>query len=192
MAKTSTWQLPNSHATVKTISSLHIAGNGLGKESRVHLPPSPSYPCITLVETMPMQAHSMAEALHQAWRKHGSESVWKCLILGAGQPLPRDTAIYLLGRDWRCNNPDSAMQHHHWRELLHAEARDYVVLYGDTAQQWHQLTRSLRSLAPALDWAWLPHEPVCQTARLRPYGCEQCSDPDCERRLFDALRSGRD
>ncbi|CAB5658015.1 Uncharacterised protein [Delftia tsuruhatensis] len=107
--------------------------------------------------------------------------------------MPRDTAIYLLGRDWRCTDLDAAAQHHHWRERLHAEARDYVVLHGDTARQWQQLTQSLRSLAPAADWSWLPQEPVVrQAARLRPFGCEQCSDPDCERRLFDALRSGKD
>ena len=117
-----------------------------------------------------------------------------------GQPLPGQGFIYLLGLDWSASRgahadtaSSAATQIQHWRNQLWSQSRDHVVLYGSMTRQWQQLASSLRWQAPGTDWSWLPQEPVVrQAARLRPFGCEQCSDPDCERRLFDALRSGKD
>lgn len=138
-------------------------------------------------------ARSMAHALIQARLQHGSsDKKWQCLAPQSEDSLADKAVLYLLGMDWHSEDRGTTSQHQFWRQRLHAEARDYVVLYGNTQQQWQQLAQSLRSLAPAADWSWLPASPAQRSARLRPYGCEQCSDPDCERRLFDALRSGRD
>src|SRR2546427_10846421 len=85
--------------------------------------------------------------------------------------------------DWRApvtehegvsNGPAAQLQH--WRDQLQSQSRGYVVLYGNTARQWQQLAESLRLKAPQMDWSWLPASPVQRSARLRPYGCEQCSD----------------
>jgi len=122
------------------------------------------------------------------------------LLLTGNAWRPSRGSLYRnMGLDWRAsvtehegvsNGPAAQLQH--WRDQLQGQSRDYVVLYGNTARQWQQLAESLRLKAPQMDWSWLPASPVQRSARLRPYGCEQCSDPDCERRLFDALRSGRD
>jgi hypothetical protein len=155
---------------------------------------------VILLGSPPALALSMAHALRQAWRHHGaSPADWQCLAAEPGQSLPEHGTVYLLGLDWRAsvtehegvsNGPAAQLQH--WRDQLQSQSRDYVVLYGNTARQWQQLAESLRLKAPQMDWSWLPASPAQRSARLRPYGCEQCSDPDCERRLFDALRSGRD
>jgi hypothetical protein len=134
----------------------------------------------------------MAHALTQGRLQHGSNSEqWQCLAPQPDDPLSQKAVLYLIGMDWHSKDRDASSQHQFWRQRLHAEARDYVVLYGNTQQQWRQLAQSLRSLAPAPDWSWLPASPPQRSDRLRAYGCEQCSDPGCERRLFDALRNGR-
>lgn len=135
----------------------------------------------------------MANALNQSWLKHQGNTDWCCVAATPTASLPSDFTIYLLATDWSNADGEHAAQEQRWRSRLHTEARDYVVLHGSPARQWKQLADSLRAQAPVPDWSWLPAEdPPRPSARLRPYGCEQCSDPDCERRLFDALRSGRD
>jgi hypothetical protein len=134
----------------------------------------------------------MAHALQQAWARQGGRDEWPCLVPEMDAPLARSMALYLLGPDWRTNVAGDQAVHQMWRERLQAEHRDYVVLYGQPDRQWSQLTQSLKAGAPGMDWSWLPTQQAPgRQARLRPWGCEQCSDPDCERRLFDALRSGR-
>lgn len=153
------------------------------------LPPPP----IALLGAPTALARSMAHALRQAWlQHHGTGSDWPCLAPEPDEPLPRELAIYLLGLDWQTHqdaDTGPAAQHRRWRGRLQAGAHDYVVLYGSPARQWQQLADSLRARAPGTDWSWLPASPAQRSARLRPMGCEQCSDPDCERRLFDALKS---
>lgn len=158
---------------------------------------NPSPPAIALLSAPAALARSMAHALRQAWLQHRPDADWQCLAPAPGEPLPQATAIYLLGLDWQtrpahphpADEPAGgpAAQHARWRERLQAGQRDYVVLYGSPARQWQQLAESLRALAPDTDWTWLPASPQRRSGRLRPMGCEQCSDPDCERRLFDAL-----
>ena len=134
----------------------------------------------------------MANALNHSWLKHQGNADWCCVVAAPAASLPSDFAIYLRATDWRNAHEEFSAQEQHWRNRLRSEARDYVVLHGSTTRQWQQLAESLRLKAPQMDWSWLPASPAQGSARLRPYGCEQCSDPDCERRLFDALRSGRD
>lgn len=163
----------------------------------MHRAPTPA--SIALLGAPCALARSMAHALQQAWRRHQPDTGWQCLAPEPGEPLPQNMAIYLLGLDWQTRqtppgpadagaaDAQAAAQHAHWRERLQAERRDYVVLYGSPARQWQQLAESLRACAPDTDWSWLPASPSQPAGRLRPLGCEQCSDPDCERRLFDAL-----
>jgi len=141
----------------------------------------------------PAQVSFMAYALRQVWLKNSSNSEnWRCLAPEPSDHLAPEAILYLLGMDWRAADQQATLRHQLWRQRLHVEGRGYVVLHGNMQQQWQQMTQSLRSLASTVNWSWLPQEPTRQSPRLRPYGCEQCSDPDCERRLFDALRSGRD
>ncbi|WP_280189755.1 hypothetical protein [Delftia sp. PS-11] len=147
---------------------------------------------ITLLGAPATLARSMAHALRQAWLDQGHGAGWQCLAPEMQDPLPPAADIYLLGLDWQAlqeTETAAAAQHQYWRERLHSEGRGYVVLYGSPARQWQQLAQSLMARQPQADWSWLPAgEPARQGGRLRPWGCEQCSDPDCERRLFDALR----
>ncbi len=151
-------------------------------------------PPIALLGAPNALARSMAHALEQAWRRHAPDSPWQCLAPQPDDRLDKALALYLLGIEWQAQpalTDGAAAAHQRWRERLHAESLDYVVLYGSPARQWQQLAQSLRTRAPGADWSWLPAGPAQASGRLRPWGCEQCSDPDCERRLFDALRRGQ-
>lgn len=76
-----------------------------------------------------------------------------------------------------------------WRGLLAQAGWSYQVLYGDGPEQ--QLDAALRALHVALPAA-LREAPAPRTVdapqRLRAWACEKCSDPQCEHRLFTALR----
>lgn len=158
------------------------------------MPYASAFPSILLLGTPPALARSMANALNRSWLKYQGNVDWCCEAAAPAASLPLDSTIYLLATDWRNADEESTAQEQHWRSRLHAEVRDYVVLHGSPDRQWQQLADSLKAHAPIADWSWLPASPTSSaphTTRLRAYGCEQCSDPDCERRLFDALRSGR-
>ena len=75
------------------------------------------------------------------------------------------------------------------RDLLHTLGWTYVVFYGPPAAR---LRQALALLQPA--GAPMAAPTASPAARPRPanqrepaWGCEKCSDPDCERRLFQRL-----
>lgn len=77
------------------------------------------------------------------------------------------------------------------RAALHAADVPYQALYGDGAMHAHQARKALQATAgrrppapPAPELAGLP-------ARLRAWGCEKCSDPECEHQLFQRLLAAR-
>lgn len=79
-----------------------------------------------------------------------------------------------------------------WRGLLAQAGWSYQVLWGDHAAQ--RLDAAVRALHVALPAA-LREAPAPRDAtgmghpqRLRAWACEKCSDPQCEHRLFTALR----
>lgn len=141
----------------------------------------------------------MAHALQQAWREQAPAGAtpWRCLAPSWGEAWPQQTAqaaVFVLGLDWRASRPDDPLQRQIalWRAWLQRHATPYVVLYGSPAAQWRQLALSLQSMAPGADWDWIATSlPGQSSARLRPRGCEQCADPECERRLFEALLRDR-
>lgn len=75
------------------------------------------------------------------------------------------------------------------RATLDAQAIAYRVVYG---QGPARLASAMRALGPllgghqAVDGQTVAHSEA-RAARLRAYGCEKCSDPVCEHRLFTAL-----
>ena len=76
-----------------------------------------------------------------------------------------------------------------WRDLLAEAGWSYQVLYGDRAEQ--RLDAALRALHVALPSALLQAPAPRDTSspqRLRAWACEKCSDPECEHKLFTALR----
>jgi len=163
-------------------------------------------PPVVLLSAPPALARSMAHALMRARQAHGEQENgspsalqdWQCLAPQPGQAWPAGALLYLLGRDWREQGKDPAAdealarQLSDWRQQLHAQNQPYVVLYGSPAAQWQQLADSLKTLAADADWSWISAQnPWKPSARMRRPGCEQCSDPDCERRLFEGLSLGR-
>lgn len=87
--------------------------------------------------------------------------------------------------------------HARLRSALHAAPVTYQVLYGDLPARLRQACEAVQALAghgatgrrsqrPAA--AQIAHE---RPARLRAYGCEKCSDPECERLLFQRLLADR-
>ncbi|WP_245587367.1 hypothetical protein [Comamonas composti] len=149
----------------------------------------------TVILLGPPVARSMAHGLNQACRQRTAPaSPWTCTAPGPDEALPPAGRIFLLGQDWRSADPHHAGLLQFWRARLQAQGRDYQVLYGTANQQWKQLREVLQFLEPDGDWSWLETPALDQPQAerpmlLRPAGCEQCGDPECERRLFDALRT---
>ncbi|MBO9677857.1 MAG: hypothetical protein J7556_06445 [Acidovorax sp.] len=96
------------------------------------------------------------------------------------EPCGAPAVVLLLG-----GSPDASA----WRDLLAQAGWSYQVLYGEGAAQ--RLDAALRALHVALPAA-LREAPAPRTIdapqRLRAWACEKCSDPQCEHRLFTALR----
>ena len=94
----------------------------------------------------------------------------------------------LCGLDLDCPAPLQALQQREDAALRAALARAglvFRVVYGITPQQrLSQALRAVDAVAPCETTA--RHRPGEAAQRLRPM-CEQCSDPECERRLFSAL-----
>ena len=70
------------------------------------------------------------------------------------------------------------------REALHKAGIAYRVVYGRGEE------RTRNALAPVL--AHLGQAPIEAVERVRwTWNCDKCSDPECEHRLFAAVREGR-
>ena len=73
------------------------------------------------------------------------------------------------------------------RRALDAARLPYQTTYG---QQTARLQQALRSVGRWLGRDLLPADPALTEGRV-PWRCDNCSDPDCERRLFSGLASER-
>ncbi len=69
------------------------------------------------------------------------------------------------------------------RRELDAAALPYQTIYG---QQGARLNQALRAVGRWLGRELLPDDRAHTEGRV-PWRCENCSDPDCERRLFSGL-----
>lgn len=96
----------------------------------------------------------------------------------------------LMGLDLACPLAWQARQQHedaHLRMQLATAGPVFRVVYGRTPmERLAQALQAIDAVAPCA--VTRQHRPPSSSPRLRPWGCEQCSDPDCERRLFSALR----
>lgn len=130
----------------------------------VHLQPDMSQPATAL----------------QALRASGCTQAWLMGLDG----LPAAGGAVQQGADaGERERQDAAL-----RDLLHALGWTYVVFYGPPAARVRQARALLEPAGAAMATDSLP------AARPRPvnqrepaWGCEKCSDPDCERRLFQRL-----
>lgn len=113
--------------------------------------------------------------------------------LDAAQPralAPQARHCWLLcGLDLECPAPEQLQQQSEdaaLREQLARAGLVFRMVYGMTPQQ--RLSQALQAIdAVAPCDATAVHRASAASQRLRPM-CEQCSDPDCERRLFSALK----
>ena len=104
-------------------------------------------------------------------------------------PLPQAHCWLLCGLDLPC---PPALRERQQREdarlrsQLTASGLEFRVIYGATAQQrLSQALQAIDSVAPCAATAL--HRPTTSSQRLRSR-CEDCGDPDCERRLFTDLQ----
>ncbi|MBS7780440.1 hypothetical protein [Acidovorax sp. CCYZU-2555] len=106
----------------------------------------------------------------------------------ASQPLQ---CWLLCGLDLDCPLPLQARQQREDAQLRAQLANNglvFRVVYGVTPQQ--RLSQALQAIdAVAPCEATARHRPGEAAQRLRPM-CEQCSDPECERRLFTRHTAG--
>lgn len=73
------------------------------------------------------------------------------------------------------------------RRELQAAGIPYQTLYGPLERRVQQ---ALRTIGPLLGRSLVNEDPHCARGR-RPWTCDQCSDPDCEHRLFTQLLQQR-
>ena len=119
--------------------------------------------------------------------------------------LPPLTHITLLtGLDWPCPPAEQENREHRDAELrrqLQASGTPYRVVYGSTARRLTTALAAAQALqaSPPSTALSLTRAPVGSAAgrdegndqgplKMRSWGCEKCSDPVCEHRLFTSLR----
>ena len=119
--------------------------------------------------------------------------------------LPPLTPITLLtGLDWPCPPAEQENREQCDAELrrkLQASGTPYRVVYGSTARRLTSALAAAQALqAPAQSTAAsLTRAPIGSADgrdedgdqgpfKMRSWGCEKCSDPVCEHRLFTSLR----
>lgn len=73
------------------------------------------------------------------------------------------------------------------RRELQAGGIAYQAVYGEGDAR---LAQALRAIGTALGRPLVQEDPALATG-LRPWSCENCSDPECEHRLFTGLLSRR-
>ena len=142
------------------------------------------------------QLHPLMEALPDADSALAAPPLASLL-----SPVP---ITLLTGLDWPCPPAEQENREQRDAELrrqLQASGTPYRVVYGSTARR---LTTALAA-AQALQAATpstalsLTRAPVGSAAgrdegndqgplKMRSWGCEKCSDPVCEHRLFTSLR----
>lgn len=130
-------------------------------------------------------AAALAEALAQ--QPYTIDNAWLAEE-GIG-PLPQAHCWLLCGLDLPCPPALRERQQREdtWlRSQLATAGLVFRVIYGATAQQ--RLSQALQAIdSVASCAATARHRPAASSQRLRSR-CEDCSDPDCERRLFTDLR----
>ena len=134
--------------------------------------------------------HSAADELTTALSDALAEqSLYKIVNASRLNQLPRDTAEpacwLLCGLDWPCPEAMRARQQREdaWlRTQLASAGLVFRVVYGATMhERLSQAMQAIDAVAPNAITA--RYRPSALSQRLRPW-CEQCSDPDCERKLF--------
>ena len=118
--------------------------------------------------------------------------------------LPPVPITLLTGLDWPC--PPAEQENREQRDaelrrLLQASGTPYRVVYGSTARRLTTALAAVQALqAPAQSATASPTLAPFGSAdgrdedddqgplKMRSWGCEKCSDPVCEHRLFTSLR----
>ena len=117
------------------------------------------------------------------------------------QPVP---ITLLTGLDWPCPPAEQENREQRDAELrrqLQASGTPYRVVYGSTARRLTTALAAVQALqAPAQSATASPTLAPFGSAdgrdegndqgplKMRSWGCEKCSDPVCEHRLFTSLR----
>jgi hypothetical protein len=119
------------------------------------------------------EAASLANALQQ-------RLVPGTVVVASAAPVASSTLTLLL------SSPDQAAWDAQCRAQLAEQS--FQVLYGRNAGE--RLLAALRAIHTALPGVLLepPAGRPQRPQRLRAWACEKCSDPECEHRLFTALR----
>lgn len=135
-------------------------------------------------------AQDLADALAAHLATTPSPTPVTLTVLAHFSALDRTACMALLmGLDLTCppgQQPAQQAADARLRAALNAAGVAYRVVYGTGPAR---LASALRALGAVLG---MPESDAVQAnesraARLRAYGCEKCSDPVCEHRLFTAL-----
>jgi hypothetical protein len=108
----------------------------------------------------------------------------------------------LTGLDWPCPHAELDRRQREdaeLRALLQRQQQPYRVIYGTPIQRVKSVLAMLPAACPtpepSLPAAAAEASPPAgagptaeRRARMRAWGCEKCSDPECEHRLFTSLR----
>ncbi|MFT3814226.1 MAG: hypothetical protein QM740_12695 [Acidovorax sp.] len=122
------------------------------------------------------EAPSEAASLAQALQRRLAPGM---AVAASAAPVAASTLTLLLSL------PDQPAWETQCRAQLQLAGQSFQVLYGRNADE--RLLAALRAIHTALPGA-LREPPADRALRLRAWACEKCSDPECEHRLFTALR----
>jgi hypothetical protein len=120
---------------------------------------------------------------------------------------PCQGGVVVTGLDWPCPVAELAQradQDSQLRQALAAQGIAYRVLYGPLQRRlenavaaWQAMQPNATATAGSDTAATMAAQPAPTStrenrARMRALGCEKCSDPVCEHRLFTSLKLGPD
>ncbi len=157
-------------------------------------------------------AHSGAQELWEALAARLGASAVRlhagpdCMALPRFTPNAPPALVLLMGLDWPCpsaEQPQREQQDARLRQGLASPPTPFRVLYGPLDRRIASALASLNEGKPkpqpdAAQASVQGSEPLAlrsetrpdTRARLRAWGCEKCSDPVCEHRLFTSLKLG--
>lgn len=155
----------------------------------------PPQPCGAGEEGPPRTIAIDADAPLQRWAhaqaggEPGAAASEPGLLVAMARHKPDFHLTLLLGCD---GGPAAAPVDGLLRAALMQASVAFQVLHGTAQTRELQGRKALQSLMPRRP----PPAPAAgaaavATARLRAWGCEKCSDPECEHRLFQRLLASR-
>lgn len=157
-----------------------------------HFPAPPVTPTLPLIAVLGAPGTGALTLLKALQARLARDGVALNLQV-AHHPLPQAQLHLLMGLDGAVAQEDRAAQEAA-DGLLRTQLADaqqaFRVIYGSEARRLENALIAIKSIASSPYESWATEQKPSKQ-RHRNWGCEKCSDPDCEQRLFSCLTAQR-